>query len=839
MFRSALKSAQFNAPRYRLTGLAVILSVAFLTATLVLTASMTGTANDDIASANWGVDAVVEGRILVEGEAWAGEAAADTRQALPDHTVSVVSDTDGVSATAKVIRGFAKLVDDGQALGDGSALDVGRNWITDRSLNPFEITAGAAPTAAGEVAIDLALAREGGLAVGDPIQVLTSTGLHDATITGIATFGGADAEPTRRTTLFAESVTTEILGEANISQVLLTVAADADSGAVVAALSDALPDAVVSLGADYIAAQQNVAASPFEILSIFLLAFAGIATVVGSTIIYNTFSISLTQRRREFALLRAIGAERRQVLRAVMLEAALIGVAASAVGLGLGLAGVGALRSLMTAAGLAFLDGPLVITTTSLAIAAATGVLVTLCSTWFPARRAASAAPIEALRQAVTEDVVISRARSIAGVAILLGGGASLVLGVAFSTSWLLSGAVLLVPGLILSGPLLVRLAAGLARSGFGRLLGVEGAIASTNLSRSPRRVSSTALAFAIGIALVGFFAITASTLSGEVTDELGTTLKADYVVTSAGSEEIGTIHPGLEGQLRDLESVETASAVAQVVGLVDGQEATIAGIDPGNFGEVFDLGVLEGSLIDLADGGVAVVRQDAKTDPRLGQELRIRAGGGAITAPVIAVVSTSLGGFDAPSHFLSKHHLSSVELGLLDNVVYVVASGEGGGDEIRSLVASTPGSLFETRASYLAAARTEIDDFVNFLYAMLVLTVIIALVGITNTTTLAMNERTREFGLLRAVGTTSGGIRRIALLEATLLAALGAVVGLVIAVGGAWSLLDVAVGLSLVVPWLSLAIIAICGIVAGVLAALYPGWRASRRPTLDAIATV
>ena len=149
MFRSALKSAQVNAPRFRLTVLAVILSVAFLTATLVLTASMTGTADDDIASAHWGVDAVVEGRILVEGEGWAGEAAVDTRRALPSDAFAVVSNTDGVAATAKVIRGFAKLVDDGLALGDSSALDVGRNWITDRNLNPFEITAGVAPTGPG------------------------------------------------------------------------------------------------------------------------------------------------------------------------------------------------------------------------------------------------------------------------------------------------------------------------------------------------------------------------------------------------------------------------------------------------------------------------------------------------------------------------------------------------------------------------------------------------------------------------------------------------------------------------------------------------------------------
>ena len=838
MFRLARRNARVHAPRFVLTALAVSLSVGFLVATLVLSASMTGTAADDIAAANADLDAVVTGQVLVEGEGGPGEAVADTTQALPAATVSIVEGVDGVAGTAEVIRGFAKLFKNGEAIGDDSALDVGRNWIANAQLNPFKITTGAAPTWPGEVAIDGTVASHASLVVGDSIQLLTDTGLHDVTITGIVSFGGADAEPSRRTTLVAEPFAAEILGESGASQVLIEFAANADPADVIQALSDALSGATVRTGAEYVAAEQSAITSPIAFLSAFLLAFAGVATVVSTTIIYNTVSIALAQRRRESALLRAIGAERRQVLLSVMIETAIIGVGATAIGLGLGLLGVGALKSLMTTVGLTFLDGPTVISTTSLAIAASAGLFATLISAWFPARRAASAAPVEALRAAATEDLAFSRARSIAGVTTLAGGTVALVSAVIFSNSLLMIGAVLLLPGLIATGPAAVHTTSGIARRLLRRFSGVEGAMASTNLERSPRRASSTSLAFALGIGLIGFFTVLASTLSAQVADDLDSALQADYVVTSV-STEFGTIDPGLVSRLEDLDGVDIASAASQTEGVVDGEPTNIGGIDPEVIGAVVDLGVLEGSLAALASGGVAVVREDAKTDPSLGQELRIRTEGGTITAPVVAVVSTSLGGFDAPSYFVARDTLAALETGLLDTNIYVRASTEAAANEIRDIVAEMPGSLFETRASYLASTGTEVNDFLNFIYAMLGLTVIIALVGVANTTALAMNERIQEIGLLRAIGTTRASIQRMVLLEAALLATLGTVIGLSIALAGAWTLVMVVSGGPFVVPWLSLGVIAAGGVVAGILAASYAGWRASRRPALEAIAIV
>lgn len=838
MFRLALRNARVHAPRFVLTALAVSLSVGFLVATLVLSASMAGTAADDIAAANADLDAVVTGQVLVEGEGGPGEAVEDTTQTLPAATVSTVEGVDGVAETAEVVRGFAKLFQNGEAIGDASSLDVGRNWIANARLNPLTITTGAAPTRPGEVAIDGAVASQASLVVGDSIQVLTGTGLHDVTITGIVSFGGADAEPSRRTTLVAEPFAAEILGESGVSQVRIAFAADADPADVIHALSDALPGATVRTGAEYIAAEQSAVTSPIAFLSTFLLAFAGIATVVSTTIIYNTVSIALAQRRRESALLRAVGAERRQVLLSVMIETAIIGAVATAIGLGIGLLGVGALKSLMTAVGLTFLDGPTVISTTSLAIAASAGLFATLISAWLPARRAAAAAPVEALRAAATEDVAFSRAQSIAGVAMLAGGTVALVSAVIFSNSLLMIGAVLLLPGLIVGGPAAVHATSGIARPLLRRFSGVEGAMASTNLERSPRRASSTSLAFALGIGLVGFFTILASALSAQAADNLDSALQADYVVTSV-STEFGTIDPGLVSRLEDLDGVDTASAASRTEGLVDGEATDIGGIDPEGIGAIVDLGVLEGSLADLAGGGVAVVREDVNTDPSLGQELRIQTEGGTITAPVVAVVSTSLGGFDAPSYFVARDTLAALETGLLDANIYVRASTDAAGDEIRAVVAEVPGALFETRASYLASTGTEINDFLNFIYAMLGLTVIIALVGVANTTALAMNERIQEMGLLRAIGTTRAGIQRMVLLEAALLAALGTVIGLSIALVGAWTLVTVVPGGPFTVPWLSLGVIAAGGVVAGILAASYAGWRASRRPALEAIAIV
>lgn len=839
VFRLALNSAIANRSRFALTGLAVVLSVGFLTATLVLSDSMGGTTAEDIAAANAGLDAVVEGAIIVEGDGGPGESEASTRRPLPGDALSIVDATPGVADSAAVTSGFAKLVSDGVALGSGTAGDVGMAWIDNPELNPFELADGSPPVDAGEIVIDRGVAEDENLGVGDSVQLLTGTGVHDVTITGIATFGGSDSAPAQRTTLFAPAEATNLLGSADTTQVFVDAETGTDPVLLAASLADAFPSAEVSTGADYIADQQAAATSAATFYSVFLLSFAAIATIVGISIIYNTFAIAVAQRRQELALLRAIGAERRQVMRSVMAEAILIGAVATAVGIGVGLASVNAMRAVMSALGLSFLDGPTVISPLTLLIAGGVGLITTLVSAWFPARSAASTAPLEALREAKTESRAVSALRTAIGLASLGIGVAAVFWAVIASNVWLLAASCLLVPGLILAGPALVNATVRIARPALRKVAGIEGTIASTNLDRSPRRASSTSLALSLGVALIGFFTILATSLSAAVTDDVSASLKADHVVTSV-SAEFPSIDPGLQERITAVDGVTAAAAVAQVEGAVDGSSATIAGVDADVFPEVYDLSVVQGSLADLASGGIAVVESGTPA-VSIGQSVTVDTGGEPITAPVVAIVSSSVGGFDAPTHFIDDDLLAATNPGLLDTVIFVDTDGQAASDLVRDAVASTPGSLFETRTDYLASQGTEIDAFRNFIYAMLGLTVIIALVGIANTTTLSITERTREIGLLRAIGTTSGSVRIIILLEAALLAVVGTLVGLAIALGIGWALIAATGGSDLPstsVPWLTLGIIGAGAVLAGVLSAAYPAWRASRRDVLKAIAT-
>ena len=839
MFRLALRNAIANRSRFALTALAVILSVAFLTATLILSDSLSGTAAQDIAAANAGLDAVVEGAVIAEDEGGPDEAATPTRQALPDNALDIIDSIVGVDDNAAVTSGFAKLVSNGVALGSGTASDVGIAWIDDQELNPFTLADGSAPVDAGDIVIDRRVANDEDLSIGDSVQLLTGTGVHDVTITGFATFGGSDSAPLQRTTLFAASETTNLLGSSETTQILVDAEAGTDSTQLTTSLAAAFPNAEVRSSGDYIADQQSAATSAASFYSVFLLSFAVIATIVGISIIYNTFVIAVAQRRQELALLRAIGAERRQVLRSVMAEATVVGAVSTAIGIGVGLASVNAMRSLMSALGLTFLDGPTVVSLLTVVIAGGVGLITTLVSAWFPARSAASTAPIEALREAKTEHRAVSGLRTTIGLACLGIGVAALFWAVIASNIWLLAASGLLVPGLILAGPVLVHSAVRIARPAFSGAAGIEGTIATTNLDRSPRRASSTSLALTLGVALIGFFTILATSLSAAVTNDVSASLNADHVVTSV-SDQFASVDPDLHERITAIDGVTVAAAVAQVEGAVDASPATIGGIDADVFPDVYDLNVIDGALAGLASGGIAVVETGTPT-VSVGQTVTVETGGEPITAPVVAIVSATLGGFDAPTHFIDADLLAATNPGLLDTVIFVNTDGQAASDQVRGAVAASPGSLFETRSGYLASQGSEIDEFRNFIYAMLGLTVVIALVGIANTTTLSITERTREIGLLRAIGTTSGSVRVIILLEAALLALVGTLVGLAVALGLGWALIAAVGGSDLpsaAIPWLTLSIVGVGAVGAGVLAAAHPAWRASRRNVLKAIAT-
>lgn len=835
MARSAARSVLASRSRFVLTGTAIMLSVAFLVATLVLSDSMRGRAAEDIAEAMAGTDAVVQGVALGEPGGGPGDPERSVQRSLdPDITERVVA-VDGVDGAASQWIGFAKLVVDGSSVGTGTASDVGRNWVADPALNPFRLASGRPPVEVGEIVIDRSLAGDAGVAPGDIVQVLTATGMHDATITGVATFASADAAPLQRTVLLPDEAGSAWLDTAAPTEVLVDVAEGADRTEVLGRLS-ALTDAEVVDGPDYIRTMQVAATSPLEFLTVFLLAFAVVAVLIGVTIIFNTFALTVARRRRESGLLRAIGAERRQLLGGVVIEAALVGTIATLAGLVCGIAGVGALRWLVGLTGVTLLTGPSIVSTTSIAIAATVGIGATILSAWIPARRAAATPPIEALRESAAEPRVVSPARTASGLvlaAAALAGGAVAV--VRSSATWVMLVAAI-VPALVLCGPAIVTAAARGSAQAARRGAGVCGSIATGNLAASPRRSASTALALMLGTAMVTMFAIFASSLTSAVGTDVREGLQADLVVTSA-TPDFPTIDPTLAGRIAALPDVDVVTAMSSAEGVVGGKAEAIGGIDPTALPTLFDLDPIAGDLDDLSAGGVAVVGDDPTL---LGGTLAIEFERSTLEAPIVAVVARSTGGFEAPLYFVDRATLDASAGRVLDALAFVDLADGAAADaeeDVRALVRATPGSFFETRAEHVAKSGSEIAAVGNFIDGMLILASFIALLGVANTTALAINERSGELGLLRAVGVTRRELRRIVRLEAALLSFVAASIGIAVAVGFGWALIDVTGGAeipSVVVPWSRLAVTLVVAVAAGVVAAAWPAFRVSRVPVLE-----
>lgn len=837
MMRSAARSVFASRGRFLLTGTAIALSVAFLVATLVLSDSMRGRAASDIAEALAGTDAVIQGVSLGEPGGGPGDPARSVRQSLdPDMTERVVA-VDGVDGATSQWVGFAKLVVDGSSVGTGTASDVGRNWVPNPALNPFRLVSGQPPAEVGEIVIDRSLASDADVAPGDVVQVLTATGMHDATITGIATFASADAAPLQRTVLFPDGAVSTWLEMAAPTEVLVDVAEGADRTEVLGRLS-ALSDAEVVDGPDYIRTMQNDATSPLQFLTVFLLAFAVVAVLIGVTIIFNTFTLTVARRRRESGLLRAIGAERRQVLGAVVIEAAFVGTIATLAGLICGVVGVGALRWVVGLTGVSLLTGPSIVSPISIAVAATVGIGATILSAWIPARRAAATPPIEALRESAAEPRVVSRARTASGLflaAAAIAGGAVAV--VSSSPMWLMLAAVI-VPALVLCGPAIVTATARWSAPVARRAAGVSGSIAAGNLAGSPRRSASTALALMLGTAMVTMFAIFASSLSSGIGADVREGLRADLVVTSA-TPDFATIDPTLAGRIAALPDVDAVTALPITEGIVAGKAEAIGGIDPTALPSLFDLNPIAGNLADLNTGGVAVVGDDPT---QLGGTLAIEFERSTLEAPIVAVVARSTGGFEAPLYFVDTATLEASVGRLLDALVFVDLADEAAAaaeEDVRALVRATPGSFLETREEHIANSGSEIAAFGNFIDGMLILASFIALLGVANTTALAINERSGEIGLLRAVGASRRQLRRIVRLEVALLSFVAASIGIAISAGFGWALIGVTGGTeipSVVIPWPRLAGTLVIAVAAGVLAAAWPAFRVSRVPVLELV---
>ena len=574
-----------------------------------------------------------------------------------------------------------------------------------------------------------------------------------------------------------------------------------------------------------------------SIISIFLTVFAAIALFVAVFVIYNTFTITVAQRVKEMALLRAIGAGRRQVMRNVLLESLAVGVIASIAGLLLGLGLGWVLLRVFDALGFPLGGAGLSVSTSGLVIAFFVGLTVTLVSATIPARRGAQVPPIEALRSTAIEEVGASRSRIVLGlIGVALGAVLAIVGAAGTAAVPAVAGIALLFGGVIMAAPVFIPAMARLAGRPLIKARGIVGELASENASRSPKRTATTALALMVGVMLVVTATVIAASFRESIRGDLDRAIAAELVI-EAGDGFLGGIDPALTGQLGDIKSIDAYSTVRPVQVELDGDPVGVVGVHSTQLDQVLNLTSTQGSIADLGGGGIGLSIDEAQSrDLDIGDSVVLSSQLTEITLDVVTVYTPDevVGGLIVDVSVADR-----IGFQPLDSLV-LVSTGEAAGSqsEIEAILAGDPTATVKTARAYADDQAGELNTLLNLLYGLLALSVIIALLGVANTMTLSVHERTRELGLLRAVGMSGPQLRNAVRSEAALIGLVGSMVGLVLGVFFGWlghrATVDTFPVFSL--PWIQLLVIAVVGSLAGLLAGWRPARRASELNILEAI---
>jgi putative ABC transport system permease protein len=829
MIRTTLRQLWERKFRLLTTGTAILLGVAFMAGTLILTDTLERSFAALFADANAGTDAYIRSaQVTANGE----------RGRIDASIVDTVRDVAGVDAAYGTVEGFAMVA--------GGAPAIGRNWIPDDRLNGFDVVDGRAPVADDEIVVDRATLVARHLSVGDAVEVLTQDGTHGFRLVGAVTFGDADSAAGTGTVLFTGAAAEAHLAVPGTVDGVVVAGAEGRSQREVAEAIDArLPRQFdVLTGAQRSAEDRSEIQKSLSFFSTFLVVFALISLFVGSFIIFNTFSILVAQRSRQSALLRALGASRRQVLGSVVLEAGVIGTVSSAAGLVVGMGVAAGLRGVMAAMGIDLPDVPLTVSQQTVVVSLATGLGVTLAASVLPARRAARVAPVAAMRGAAAEDTTTSRGRLAGGLAVVAGGGIAMAIGL-FGDGGVPAvgaGAAVTFLGVALLGPAIARPLTKVLGAPLPALRGVPGTLGRENAMRNPKRTSTTAAALMIGVALVGFITIVAASTKSSIRDAIATEFTGDLVVGPDGMHA-GGFDAAVLDELRRLPEVERAIGVRTGRATVGGADVEVSAGDAAAVAGIFDLGTVQGSFDRLGADGVAISKAEAThRGIAVGDTIRMEfADAGARTLRVAAVYEKD----DFVGSWLleTRGYEASYRNRLLERV-FLVKAGHTTDEALLAAVTSVvdghPGLVAQDQRAFTGAETEGVDQMLNVVYALLALAVLIALMGITNTLALSIVERTRELGLLRAVGMSRSQLRSMIRWEAIVVALLGTTLGLGIGVGFAWAVVRAlrTEGITaFTVPVAQLIVITVLAALAGVVAAVLPARRAARMDVLVAVA--
>ena len=862
MRRVSLRNLAAHKIRLVLTVLAVVLGTAFIAGSLMFTSSLQKTFDTLTESTTKGIDVVVSAP--QSGTALPLDLAGDLAEVpgvekvnLSDQTTVVVAvdpdGADGADATP-------------QTLQTGGAPAFVMPWYDpDDAVGPETgIVDGRSPRGPDEVAVNSTAAEEHDLAVGQKLTVVDPSGSHRVEVSGIYDIdidGGGFLGLMMDESAYVDTFTDGATGRE------FSLAATPGTGpdALAAQVTDVLAadhpelgDVDVKTGGQVADEQAAQIEEALSFVNYFLIAFGLIALVVGTFIIANTFSMIVAQRMREFALLRSLGVASRQLTVSVVFEAVVVGVIGSLLGV---LAGVGlthAIYAVIGATGAGLPNTGVDVTLGSVLLPLVLGVVVTVVSAWAPARRAGAVRPVEAMRTGDQSSSSPLRGRTTVGIVLFLAGVAAAGAGVLLSGSdtgpraaLVGVGALGVILGTFLLSPALsipvVRAIGGVIGAPFGQV----GRLAATNSGRNPRRTATTAFALTLGVALVACIGMLGASMKASISGFIGDSVQSDYVLSGPSNGAFPVPQSALDA-VRDTDGVADASGYGFLPVTVGGFSGG-TGVAEGDPTVSGGLVTVDGSLSLDTPGVVADAEVAAEEGWSVGDELplTVRMPDG----PEREIGEVTLQGTYEPNELFGPHMVSwsaleplASEFGAATSanlyVVFVQGDGSVDADTLRDrLEEATADQIVVqvlTPEEYAGEQAVLIDQMLNVLYALLALAVIVAVLGIINTLALNVIERRQEIGMLRAVGTLRGQVRRMITLEAVQISLYGALVGVVVGLGLGWAFLEVLAGEGLTetaVPWGQVVGMVVASGVVGVVAAAWPAVKASRVKPLEAIA--
>lgn len=839
------------ARKFRLfaTALAVTLGVAFMAGTLVLTNTISRTFNDLSAGVYKGTDAEVRATAIFNGPQFSGA----QRPFIDASLAGTLSRVPGVAAAEGSIFGYTRLIgQNGQALGNpaAGAPTLGGNWNQVARLNPWTLTAGHPPQAANQVVIDAQSARTGHLRVGDTTTVLAKGPPQRVRIVGIIKFGTADSPGGASVVLFTTPVAQRLVAEpGKVTSILFSAKPGVSQQQLVSNLRQVLPHGTEALtGAAVTKEMQDQFQKAISFIGTFLLIFAVIALLVGAFMIFNTFSITVAQRTRENGLLRALGASKRQVLAAVLTEAFAIGVIASVVGLAAGVGVAAGLKVLLSAVGFGLPAGGIVFTVNTMIVSGLAGLAVTMVAAVSPARKAAKVPPVAAMQEVTVGSTGYgSKERVMVGSVILALGVAALFTGlfahVANSILVVGAGALLVFFGVSVLGRTVSLPLSRVIGAPLPWLRGVTGKLARNNAMRNPKRTAASASALMIGVGLVSFITILASSSTASINSTIDHTFKGDIVIDSGGGM-MGGVDPALATQLNKLPQVSTATGVGVGLAQILGKPEMVSAVDPATAGKFFDVSPVQGSMAGLGRTGIAVYKSVATANHlKLGSTVPVLFKDTGLQKLRVALIYGDATAAPAPRYFLGTPAFDANFAVRFDSQVFVKkapgVSMAAALAAVRAAAKKYSGTSVMDQTAYKAERVKPVQQTLALVYTLLALAIVIALLGIGNTLALSIFERTRELGVLRAVGMTRRQLRGSIRWESVVMALQGTVLGLLIGVFFGWALVlsmkDQGIS-EFSLPVLTLVIVVVLAGLAGVAAAILPSRRAAKLNILRAI---